>query len=235
MLYTKSNILYPLLLFLTTSLAISLVTPAEGNYLELTTGTPPPLNGTNAMMVNAGAGGNAAGLPADTPGFSISGNFGDLARVANGAPSQLYVGLRVRGDQHYALTVSQVSITISNLQFHGHSLQGSSDRGSFLRLNAGSIAATGTAANPGGSMINGVLMGDGLPLSEISQGIVTANSTEIMSGTAPSLSGTGMAINNAVEVPILITAPTGLALGPITAGTTGSFTSLLQFGIFPQP
>lgn len=205
------------------------------NFLVLTSGTPPPLAGTNAMIKNGGAGASAAGQPPDLPGFSASIGFGDLSQVTNGAPAEAAIGLRLRGDQNYVVTVSQVSMIINNLQFHGVDLQGSSDRGSFLRLGAGTVVGTGNLANPTGSNISAVLYGDGLAFNQLAQGSVNAASTQVVAGSSPSTGGSMTSANNAIEFAVYILAPTGLALGPTVAGSPGTFASILQFGVFPQP
>jgi hypothetical protein len=208
---------------------------AEKNFLVLSSGTPPPLAGTNVMIKNGGAGASAAGQPPDMPGFSASIGFGDLAQVTNGAPAEAAIGLRLRGDQNYVVTVSQISMIVTNLQFRGVDLQGSSDRGSFLRLGAGTVVGTGNQANPTGSNINAVLYGDGLGFNQIAQGSVNASSTQVIAGSSPSMGGSMNSANNAIEFAVIIVAPTGLALGPTVAGSPGTFSSILQFGVFPLP
>jgi hypothetical protein len=227
------------------------------NFIVLESGTPPPLNSFNLAVNNAGPGAQVSPQPGGRTGFNVAAGFGDLSAVTNGLPATAVLGLRVRGDIAYTLTTAQTFFTAQNLQYRGVP-QGAEDRGSFIRMTAGTPVGRGPDSNPGGSTINPALVGEGLTLSQVSVGTPNQGATMIMTGTAPSvrpstpgMPGTGAALpsgiaatpaasaaaaqENSVEVPVFFTVPTGFALGPIAAGRPGTFATNLQFAVFPRP
>jgi hypothetical protein len=204
------------------------------SFLQLSSGTPPPLNTLSVQLTNAGPGASANGQPADVSPFTISADFGDLSRVVNGIPAQAGVGLRVRSSVSYAVVMTLVSFNAINLQYQGNPID-SQDRGSFIRCTAGRVAATGPDANSNGSNINGALFGSGLTLNQLISGGINPAGTRIVAGSAASSDGDEDSPGNAVEVPVFFSVPTGLALGPIDGSGSGRFSANLQFGIFPQP
>jgi hypothetical protein len=204
------------------------------SFLQLSSGTPPPLNTLSVQLTNAGPGASANGQPANVSPFTISADFGDLSRVVNGVPAQAGVGLRVRSSVSYAVVMTLVSFTASNLQYQGNPID-SQDRGSFIRCTAGRVAATGPDANSTGSNINAALFGSGLTLNQLISGGVNPSGTRIVAGAAASNEGDEDSPGNAVEVPVFFSVPTGLALGPVNGSGAGRFSANLQFGIFPQP
>lgn len=159
---------------------------AQQNFLSLSSGSPPPLTNVNAVVANGGPGTTSSGLPPDVANFTTSADLGDLSMVTNGAPAQVIVGFRVRGDVPFSLMVSQIGFQVSNLQYRGVDLSGSQDRGSFIRMTAGTPAAVGARGNAAGTSINGALAGAGLFLSQVATGPVNGGaSTVVATGQSP--------------------------------------------------
>lgn len=177
---------------------------AQMNFLTLSSGQPPPLNNVNLAVTNAGPGASASGLPPDVRSFSTVATMGDLAQVGNGAIANAIVGLRVRGDQAYVLMMSQLSFTVTNLQYRGVALDGQQDRGSFVRVTAGTPAGFGNANNAGATSISGALGGEGLQLSQVSIGGVNpSSSTLVAQGGPPLLPDTQNTQGNGMTMPTI--------------------------------
>jgi len=73
-------------------------------------------------------------------------------------------------------------------------------------------------------------MASGIPLSNLTRGTATANSTWICSGPVASIAGGASSSDNAIEIPVFMAVPTGYDLGPSADASTGSFSFVLQFG-----
>jgi hypothetical protein len=90
-------------------------------------------------------------------------------------------------------------------------------------------------SNPMGTNVNPALTGEGIVFNQLAQGSVMGSSTMVAEGQAPSTGGSILTQGNAVDVPVFIQAPTGFVLGPVRGTSPGTFASILQFGIFPEP
>jgi hypothetical protein len=184
--------------------------------------------------VDAPGGSSGAGvLVMSTPGLGNSTDvvdFGDLTR-GGGERIQASIKFRIRGNASYKLNISESSYNARTLTYRGRDVSGNSDRGSFVQVRVAAPTGSGARANVAGTAINGVIA-SGLTLDQISQGTVDAGSTNLSAGDAPSLGGTASSPDNAVELPIIFSVPSGLELGPSDRGPTGSFQISLELGVF---
>lgn len=168
------------------------------------------------------------------PGGDTAGliDFGQLTR-GSGQPLGAVVGLQVRGNASYRLNVSVASFQTTSLAIRNVEVNASSNGGSFIGVKLGPIIGTGARANPAGTTVNGMVVNE-LPLNKISRGPVGPASTTLAQGNAPSLGGNSNSPDNAVEIPIIVTVPTGLAISPARGNAEGFFQVVLQTGIFGQ-
>lgn len=194
----------------------------QANFLVLSAGTPPPLNNVNVGIINGGSGAFFQPQPGGATNFTSAENLGDLSTVSNGLPAQAILGLRVSGNTSYTLNVAQTYFSATNLQFRGVNVDGGQDRGSFVHITAGIPVGRGSTANPQGSRINAALLGDGLTCAQISFGTVTAMSTVIMSGTAPSVQPATMTSPSSAFVPDLPIMTSTTAPGSTSATSSGT-------------
>jgi hypothetical protein len=166
-----------------------------------------------------------------TSDFAEIVDFGELS-LGTGEPIVVNIGLMMRGNSTYKLNAANFNFIATNLQYKDIDVGPSGDKGSFITIQAGSPTPTGVRSNPQGSTVSGLFQA-GVFLDEITQGQVDAQSTAITSGDSPSLGGTINSTDNAVLVPLRISVPTGLAIGPTSDAAKGIFQITLQVGIFP--
>jgi hypothetical protein len=181
----------------------------------------------SSSNITVSGGGGEAGAGGD---FAEVIDFGDLS-TGNGQPVVGSVGVRVKGNANYNVTISQMSFTAKDLQVANKDVSGSGDQGSFITVRVGSHSGSGSRANPGQTKVNGQLNG-GMRLSQVSYGPVTAESTRVAGGGPPSTGGTMNSSDNAVDIPVYFSVPTGLEIGPAPGASTGSFQATIQLGIF---
>jgi hypothetical protein len=173
------------------------------------------------VMIGSGAGADLIDLV----------DFGELAR-GTGEPEVATIGLRIRGNSSYKLNISNFNFRATALKVHKREINSASDTGSFIEVKAGTPVATGRLGNAGATMI-GAIMQTGTSLSGITQGNVSAQSTVVCTGPAPSLGGTINNPDNAVDIPVYFYVPTGMAIGPSREAAKGQFQVSVQVGIFP--
>lgn len=157
-------------------------------------------------------------------------DFGDLSK-GSGEKATAVIRLRLRGNAPYRLNVSESSYAAQSLQVRGKDVSGSQDRGSFVELRVGNIIGSGAKSNASGTRLNAQLE-NGQTLSSISQGPLSADSTNLAAGESPSLSGTASSSDNALEIPLYFSVPTGYEVGPTAGNARGSFQITLQIGAF---
>lgn len=213
-----------------TSLTIS---GQYGSFLQLTAGTPPSTGGRNVEISSGNTGALAAGGTADMENFGASVNFGDLSK-GDGNPVTSGVGLRMRSNTECQLVTSLSSFQATNLRYQGRDVT-LADGGSFVKVWAGPITATGNnALNPGEATINSFFT-SGSTLSTISRGQASGSSTLVCAMPAASTGGFGNSVDNALEIPFFVSVPTGFDLGPAPGAAEGTFSFVLQFGLFGGP
>jgi hypothetical protein len=168
-----------------------------------------------------------------TPGATDSTDVIDFGDLSTGSGEHVQVGINflIRGNASYKLNVSESAFTATNLMFHGKELTGGSDQGSFINVHVGAISASGPKANPSNSEPSSSMV-SGMTINSISRGPVTASSTEIAQGQAPSIGGTVSSQDNAVIIPIYFSVPSGLELAPSGGASSGRFSVTLQLGVF---
>jgi hypothetical protein len=191
------------------------------NFLSLSAGNPPPLTTINMSISNAGPGASAVGQTAGTTPFTAGANYGDLSLVSNGQPAVAILGLRVQGDLSYQVLMAQLNFTASNLQYRGVDVSGNQDRGSFIRIFAGTPISASPNTNIQGTTINPALSGEGLALSQIAFGQATINyATLVFSGTSPTSEK-----STTSNTPFTMTAD-GIVIGNTNRTATGSTTAM---------
>lgn len=158
-------------------------------------------------------------------------DFGDLTQ-GSGERLQGSVGLTLRGNASYSLNISQSNYTAVALRFGNRDVSLGDDRGSFIQVRLGTITGTGARANAARTVPNGAMQ-SGMTLDNISQGPVRADSTRLCSGDAPSLGGTANSADNALNIPIIFSVPTGAEFGPVGGAAQGRFQVTVQIGAFP--
>lgn len=186
--------------------------------------------GGTASVSSSATGAIVNGARVDQADFNSSIDFGDLSQ-GNGQPLVATVGLRVRSNCPFNLLIARENFSATNLQYHGHSVSGSSDGGSFINVLAGpKVSATGVDANASACKLSSVLSGTGLPLSQVTSGLPGIGSTLVASGTRVSLRGAKSSPSNAVDIPLSFSVPTGTSIGPITGGS-GSFSTTVELAV----
>jgi hypothetical protein len=205
------------------SLITLTLTAVINPVIQLSTGVPQ----ITASQCGASVGGGNGG-----PGNSLTTvDFGDLA-LGDGTPVVARIPLQIRSNCKYRVCMSRSEFTTVNFQYDGRPVDGPEDAG-FVRIAAESAQAQGSLANPGATTVSARLGGEGIALSELTAGGVTADSTEVASGSAACLGGGLANPDNAVVVHLNVSCPTGMVLGPRDGVLAGSFHATMQIGIFP--
>jgi len=186
--------------------------------------------GGRGLMVTDSSTTGAVAVPSGQTAGLI--DFGQLTR-GTGQPLGAVIGLQVRGNASYRLNVSVSSFQTTTLAIKNVEVSANSNGGSFIGVKLGPVTGTGALSNPAGTAVNGMIINE-LPLNRISRGPVGPASTTLAEGTAPSLGGNANSPDNAVEIPIIVTVPTGLAISPSRGNAEGYFQVVLQTGIFGQ-
>jgi hypothetical protein len=209
---------------------------ASGNSQCTYTGTVSALvsvSSTSGIMNDPGTGARVTSSAAEgSEDTTELIDFGELAG-GNGQPVSVMVNFTIRGNASYKLNVSNNEFAAANLQVKEKDIAQTGDQGSFIKLKAGSPSGSGIRANPQGTRITS-LFENGTTLDRISQGQVSASSTSISTGDAPSLGGTLTSNDNAVVVPLSISVPSGFQIGPSSGEARGMFQVTLQVAIFPE-
>ncbi len=201
-----------------------------GGFLELSAGTPPQTNGQTATVSNVNSGASTVAPPANSQNFASSIDFGDVSS-GDGTPLVGAVGLRVRSNTAFRVLASLTSFQATTLRYQGRDIS-SADGGSFIRIWLGPVSATGNRSIAvGRTSVNSLLTG-GSTLSALSRGPVTGASTELISGPVASIGGGKDSPDNSLEFPFLMSVPTGFELGAAPGQASGSFSFVVQFGIF---
>jgi hypothetical protein len=209
------------------------ISGSYGSSIRLSAGTPSAAGGRTANVTGANTQGTAIGSAQDSEDFTATIDFGDLAK-GDGSPVTGVVGLRVRSNTSFKLTTSAVQFQTNGLRYVDKVID-NADGGSFIRVWTGPVSSTGNrAANAADISVNGSLV-NGLQLSAISRGGATANSTTILSGQAASRDGSLQSSDNAIEVPLFVSVPSGYELGPAGNAAQGTFNFSMQFAAFGGP
>jgi hypothetical protein len=201
-----------------------------GGFIQLTAGSPGGTGGRTASVSQQATGASASGPAADQENFGSSLEFGDLAR-GDGNPIVGGIGLRVRSNTGFRIVASLSNFTANNLQYQGKPLT-AGDNGSFIKISSGAATATGAAAANISKIRGNPLLNAGTPLNRLSQGPALGSAMLVASGPAASVAGIANSVDNAIEVPVFISVPTGLELGPAPGSTEGSFSFTVEFGAF---
>jgi hypothetical protein len=199
------------------------------SVLSLSSGSPAGGGASAIIVSDSGTGAGVSPAPLDSEDFSSSIDFGDLS-AGNGSPAIAALGLRVRSNCNYKLTMSKPNFSATNLHYKGRNISGSTDGGTFITVSAGPNPIGGADANVSGTQIR--LPGNGVPLSLVTSGGVNSESTLVATGTKASRRGGPTSSGNGIDIPVSFTVPTGMELGPVDGGTQGTFTATVQFGIF---
>lgn len=205
--------------------------PGTGNFLSLSSGTPPPLTNLNISISNAGPGATAAGQPASPPPgntpFINSATMGDLALVSNGMAAEVILGLRIRGNVGYQVLMTQAFYTATNLQYHGANISGNTDRGSFIRVFVGTPVPVGPLSNVQSSALNPALAGTGLLLNQVAFGTVTPGfGTLVIQGPSPTVTTTTSTTPSPVGLPSMLPTAMTTSGSKGVAGTGNATTAL---------
>lgn len=198
-------------------------------FLQLSAGSPPATHGQNAIVSNQGTGALATASVPDAEDFMASIDFGDLAK-GNGTPVIGGVGLRIRSNTGFRLVTSVTSFQVTSLSYRGNEVE-NSDGGRFIHVFTGSPSATGSLAIDLGQVAVNPQLSTGITLSELAHGSASASSTVVISAPTASVGGSPASTDNALEVPVFFSIPTGFELGPAPGATIGSFAFSLQFGL----
>lgn len=201
-----------------------------GGFLELSAGAPPQTNGQTATVSNTSSGATTMAAPTNAENFASAIDFGDVSG-GDGTPIVGGVGLRVRSNTGFRVLASLTSFQATTLRYQGRDVS-SNDGGSFIKIWLGPVTATGgRAIAVGRTSVNSLLTG-GSTLAALSRGPVSAASTELISGPVASIGGGKDTPDNAIEFPFLLSVPTGFELGAAPGQANGSFSFVVQFGIF---
>lgn len=157
-------------------------------------------------------------------------DFGSLTS-GSGETVSGFVTLAVRGNSSYRLNMSVLNYNAQNLAFRGRDVSNAADRGSFVTVRVGTLTGSGSRANTARSSVSGLLQG-GASMNQLSQGPVSAESTSLCSGDSPSLGGTSTSPDNAVQVPVYFSVPSGLEFGPAGPNPNANFQVITQIGAF---
>lgn len=209
------------------------LTGQYGPAIQLSAGTPAAAGGRSVSVSGATTQASATGSGPDSENFSASIDFGDLSKGDGNAVTGV-VGLRVRSNSAFKLTVSNVQFQATGLRYLDKPID-SSDGGSFIRVWTGAVSTTGAKSASAADMAQNSALLNGMQLSAVSRGPATASSTAILSGSAASLGGTPQSPDNAIEIPLFVSVPSGYDLGPAGNAAQGSFSFSMQFGIFGGP
>jgi hypothetical protein len=201
-----------------------------GGFIQLTAGSPGGTGGRTASVSQQGTGASASGAAADQENFGSSLEFGDLAR-GDGNPIVGGIGLRVRSNTGFRIVASLANFNANNLQYQGKPIT-PADNGSFIKISTGPATATGAGAANISKIRGNPQLTAGTPLNRLSQGPALGSAMLVASGPAASVAGIANSVDNAIEVPVFISVPTGLELGPAPGSTEGSFSFTVQFGAF---
>lgn len=208
------------------------LTGSAGHILMLSAGAT--ADGAPASMQHGEqTGARAVGAAIDSSNAVATLDFGDLSK-GDGTPITGSVGLRIRSNCRYKVTMSRGSFVANNLQVRGVDVSGAEDGGTFIRVTAGPRAIpTGPDGNAEQCLISSNLVNGGIALSQLSSGSVSAGSSLVANGQPASLRGSMRSDSNAVDLPVNFSCPTGMQIGPVKAGS-GSFQATVQFEIFPE-
>lgn len=209
------------------------ITGQYGTFVQLSAGTPPASGGRTVSIADKGTGCVASGSQPNNQSFGDSVDFGDLSK-GDGEECPATIGIRMRSNSSFRLVASMSSFRCRGLRFHGKDVN-DADGGSFVHIWAGALSTTGpNSASPSSVAVNSSFTG-GTTLATLARGGCTASSTLICSAPAASIGGTSNSPDNAIELPIFVSVPTGMELGPAPGAAAGTFTFTVQFGTYTGP
>lgn len=198
-----------------------------GPALQLSAGTA---GGVTGAVANSSTNATVTSAAPDSTNFTSSIDFGDLSK-GDGEPVAAAIALRLRSNTSFGVTASVVSFQASQLRWRGQEIS-AADGGSFVRMWVGQLSTTGPNAASGSNLnVNGQLQ-SGIQMSTLTRGPATAQSTPVVGGSAASLGGSIQSPNNAVEIPVYVSVPSGYELGPSEGSAQGTFSFIVQFGMF---
>jgi hypothetical protein len=188
--------------------------------------------GPNAVLTGAGMRGTRAVVSTGGTGNDSVHyiDFGELS-VGTGEPVYAGVAFQLRGNAAYRLNISQASYKGTTLRARGRDVSGAGARADFVQIRAGQITGSGGRANVTATTVNPLLQA-GTTLDQITQGPVSADSTRVCEGDAPSLGGIASSPDNAINVPIYFSVPSGYEIGPAAGAASGNFQISVQIGVF---
>jgi hypothetical protein len=185
--------------------------------------------GRGASMSTLATGGSATAAGAEGQELTAVLDFGDLSK-GDGNPVTAAVGLRLRSNTGFRVVASVSQFQTSSLRYMGKEVD-SADGGSFIKLWLGNVIGTGALSNT--AQVNiGPVLSAGTTLSSISRGPVTVAATPVLSGPVASFGGSATSMDNALEIPVFFSVPTGFELGPAEGQASGNFSFVVQFGAF---
>jgi hypothetical protein len=209
------------------------ITGQYGTFVQLSAGTPPAAGGRTVSVADKGTGCVASGSQPNNQAFGSSIDFGDLSK-GDGEECPATIGIRLRSNSAFRLVASMSSFRCRGLRFQGKDVT-DQDGGTFVHVWAGALSTTGAnAASPSSVSVNSSFTG-GTTLATLARGGCTASSTLICAAPAASIGGTSNSPDNALELPIYVSVPTGMELGPAPGTASGTFSFTVQFGTYTGP
>jgi hypothetical protein len=182
----------------------------------------------------------ASGTLASTnPSFTVA--YGSLG-TGDGTNEVAKIPLRVSSNTTAHVSASVASVTMTNLSYQGTDVSGSTlANATFIGLGNAAMTVAGLGNSSGGTYNTSIWPNSinaappyatGATLAALSSDPTAATGdTELCSFSKASSSG-GAPASNYVEVYALMAAPTGVALGPTTPGTSGTFAAVVSFNAF---